>query len=143
VNGIRGSVALTGAVMFLAACGGLGTTEVNNGGDSSGSSPSSATPKPASSDRSDVRYAVTGVVRDTAGRAVEGVNIAMVSLDVPGNPVPELAVLTDRRGRYAWPASVRPGRYELRVNAPGGTATTHVTVRAGVVAKADLTLRPQ
>ena len=128
------------AALLLAGCGGSDTVGTSSGG--SRSTPASATAAPAASQPSQIPYAVTGVVRDADGHPVHGVNVAMISLDEPANPVPELAVLTDEHGRYRWPASVPPGRYRLVVTAGQGTASTVVDVPAGGTASADLTLRP-
>ncbi len=140
MNGTRHLLALAAVTLLLAGCGGSESVSSTSGA-APDSSPSSASPAPAALPDTAVPYAVTGVVRDAAGKPVRGVHVAMTSLDNPGNAVPELAVFTDDDGRYRWPASVAPGRYELRVAAPSGTATTSVTVTSTGPATADLTVR--
>jgi protocatechuate 3,4-dioxygenase beta subunit len=135
MNTIGSVVTLAAFALLLGGCGEAGDTA-----STSGDSPSSAAAAPRSSDRSGITYAVVGVVRDAQGNPVRGVNVAMTSLDEPGNPVPELAVLTDERGRYRWPASVSPGRYELLAATPKGRASTMVHLSDTKSVTADLKL---
>jgi len=66
--------------------------------------------------------------------------VTATSLDEPKNPVPELAVMTDDRGRYVWPAVLHPGRYLLSVRTPDGVGRTDVRVDVGVQVSADIAL---
>ena len=58
---------------------------------------------------------VVGTVVDPSGQPVSGALVSAESLD--GAPVPELGVMTDAEGRYAWP--LQPGRYRITVTAEG------------------------
>lgn len=75
----------------------------------------------------------SGTVRDEAGKPVAGALVVPRSLERVGPPIPELAILTDGSGRYAWP--LRPGSYELVVTAEGH----HVAQRRGSVTQGTLT----
>lgn len=85
---------------------------------------------------------VDGTVRTATGAAVSGATVVPKSVDDPANPVPEMLVVTDASGRYAW--SLPPGRYELTVQPPpgaaGGPVTRPVTVVAGATTTLDFTL---
>ena len=108
--------------------------------DASTSAPDGATGGPVSSlTPTSIHYAVTGVVRDQAGRPVARTMITTVSLEHPARPVPEIAVMSDGKGRYGWP-SLKPGRYELRVRASGGRAAVQIEVPTSGSTTADLTL---
>lgn len=73
--------------------------------------------------------AVHGVVRDRAGTLVADVMVAATSLDVPARPVPEVAVMTGRDGRFEWPLPA--GRYRLDAGVEGlGAGSVEVTVAA-------------
>jgi Carboxypeptidase regulatory-like domain len=104
-------------------------------------SPASSNAQASPGTPASVAAAVTGDVFDAAGRPVPGALVTAVSLDTPGSPVPEIAVLTDRGGHYRWPAVLAAGRYRLEVRTANGTGTSEVTVHSGTTASADLTLR--
>lgn len=93
----------------------------------------------ASNDRSGivaVDQGAAGVVRDGSGKPVAGVMIEAMA--EPGtSPVPELAILSDRQGRFLWP--LQPGTYRLRANSGGPPVT--VTVTPGSVVAVDLIVR--
>jgi protocatechuate 3,4-dioxygenase beta subunit len=139
-------VKTTRTVVTLAAMAvltmGCGADDTASTGSQAPASPSAATAAPPAARASQPAYAVTGVVRDTDGRPVPGTNVALTSLDRPANAVPEIAVLTDRAGRYQWPASVPPGRYQVHATTSAGTASAVVDLPAAGRVTADLTLRP-
>ena len=82
---------------------------------------------------------VTGQVRDEAGAAVAGAMLVPRSLDADGPPIPEIAILSNADGRYAWP--LRPGRYELAVVVDGENRLSRpVAVKPGETATLDFVL---
>lgn len=64
-----------------------------------------------------VSQGVAGVVVATSGAPIADVFVQAVPADAAAGPVPEIAIVTDERGRYHWP--LPPGRYLLSV-APAG-----------------------
>ena len=100
--------------------------------------------KPITSDnpsvtQSEVRVGATGTVRTPSGAPVAGAVVFARSLDNPGKPIPEIAIVTSAEGTFHWP--LKPGVYELvpmlggRRGAPGT-----VTVPEGGLGTVDLTL---
>jgi hypothetical protein len=83
---------------------------------------------------------VTGTVAEEGGRPVEGAMIVPKSLDINGPAIPEIAIFSDKDGRYQWP--LRPGRFEVLVRASGyGDVTQQVTVAPRTVATLDFVVR--
>lgn len=119
-------LAAVAAVLVLAAC--AETPVSSNDPTPGGGAPTRGT--------------VAGMVRTATGAAVSGATVLPKSVDDPANPVPEMLVVTDASGRYAW--SLPPGRYELTVQPPegaaGGPVTQPVTVVAGATTTLDFTL---
>jgi len=103
--------------------------------------------QPVDSDRHGLgrRGSPTGVggrVTDPDARPVSGAWIQPAALDSPSPAIPEMAVVTDERGRYFW--QLPPGRYELRASARGRReARAPVLVEAGRVSTVDLVLAPE
>ncbi|MCT8971881.1 carboxypeptidase-like regulatory domain-containing protein [Microbaculum marinisediminis] len=58
-----------------------------------------------------LRTGVVGTVRSPDGEPVSGAVIVARSLDTPTKAIPEIAIVTNEHGSFAWP--LRPGRYEL------------------------------
>ena len=86
-----------------------------------------------------LKQGVVGRVTNAAGQPVSGVMIQAVSLGASGPPIPEIAILSGRDGRYAW--SLQPGDYELTPSIDGQQgAALRVTVRANKVATLDFQL---
>lgn len=81
-----------------------------------------------------------GTVTDALGRPVSGAMLQAISLASPPLPVPELAVITDARGHYAW-HGLRPGPYAVSVSRGAEAAHTQLIVVDGQVTVADLVLR--
>jgi Carboxypeptidase regulatory-like domain len=128
-------------VALLAACGQQATAPGEDRPPTDDTAANEQTVTNATSDSTGPAMGgvATGVVIDRAGQPVVGVLIEARSLDEPPQPVPELAVVTDGRGRYVWP--LKPGRYELLAHAddrPSSPAQVEVT--AGGTAQADLTV---
>ena len=68
---------------------------------------------------------------------VAGAVIASASLDRPSKPVPEIAILTDADGAFAWP--LRAGTYRLTAVTDGRPiATAVVKVGSGELTRVDL-----
>jgi hypothetical protein len=84
---------------------------------------------------------LAGSVRDESGKAVVGALVTPRSLQAAGGPaIPELAILSDEAGRYAWP--LHPGPYELTVTAEGyEPARRRGDVTQGAVTPIDFVLR--
>jgi hypothetical protein len=100
-----------------------------------------------SSDQDDqtfsIKEGVVGRVTAPDGSPVKGALIEPRSLDDPSPPIPEIAIHTDKDGRYMWP--LFPGTYELSVRPKGYQRPINpitVTVTAGQVVIADWTLEP-
>jgi hypothetical protein len=84
---------------------------------------------------------VTGRVLTSNGHPVVNALVQAKSLDIPSQPIPEIAIVTDGDGRYRWP--LRPGRYLISVSARGyQTASQHIELRKGAAATLDFTLEP-
>jgi hypothetical protein len=65
--------------------------------------------------------------------------IAARSLDEPAKAIPEIAILTNEQGSYAWP--LRPGRYELTPMLDGKRGTPEqVVVEPDKVTRLDLSM---
>ena len=74
-----------------------------------------------------------------SGDPVAGAQITVRSLDRPAGPVPEIAILSDKDGRFAWP--LPPGRYRLAAVVEGREiAIATVTVEPGRVTTVTLKL---
>ena len=83
---------------------------------------------------------VTGLVTTSDNLAVEGAFIQPKSLDDPAPPIPEMAVLSNRQGRYTW--LLLPGNYRISVSVKGcQTAFRRVVIEAGKMAEADFVLQ--
>ncbi|MEP6798898.1 MAG: carboxypeptidase-like regulatory domain-containing protein [Lapillicoccus sp.] len=82
----------------------------------------------------------SGRVTDADGRPVAQIMVNANSIATPPMPVPELAVLTDASGHYAW-YGLAPGPYSVSVSTSTARAGTQVTVVAGTTTVADLVLR--
>ena len=88
---------------------------------------------------SQLKEGVTGRITNDDGVAIEGAVVVAASIDPGGPAIPEIAIVTDARGRYQWP--LRAGRYELTAVAEGyQRASKKVAVRAGEVATLDFVL---
>jgi hypothetical protein len=84
---------------------------------------------------------VAGLVTNAAGRPVAGALIAVTSMDAPGQPIPDIAILTDAAGRFVWP--LRPGRYRVAAVLDGREiAVATASVERGSVATIRLTGSP-
>lgn len=82
---------------------------------------------------------VEGRITDREGRPIAGALVVPRSLDVPSPPIPEIAIVSDEEGRYAW--RLPPGRYEIAVSAAGYRgAVKEAVVRAGQVTRLDFVL---
>ena len=58
--------------------------------------------------------------------------VAVVSLDHPSKPIPEMLVVTDQAGRYEW--SLPPGSYLISVSVEGyRPASTRASISANRV----------
>jgi hypothetical protein len=82
---------------------------------------------------------VRGRVTRVDGSPVADALITPRALDVPSPPIPDLAVVTGRDGRYEW--RLTPGHYEITVSADGyRLSTKQVTVTRARVTTLDFTL---
>lgn len=115
-------------LLLLAACG-AGDDDRLRAAGGPATAASAPVEAPASPARPGAGDASRGVVRDASGAPVPGVMVRAVSLATPAQAVPELAVMSDAEGRYAWPAVLSPGPYELRAETPDGPAVARVQVR--------------
>ena len=87
-----------------------------------------------------IKEGVKGRVTTARGRPIKDAFIQPASLDEPGKPIPELAIVTDEDGRYEW--RLFPGDYMISVSADGyKTASKKVTVEADQAATLDFTLK--
>lgn len=85
------------------------------------------------------RQGLSGRVLDEAGKPVRGALVVPRALQATGPPIPELAILSDESGHYAWP--LPPGSYEVVVSAEGhATAQRRGSVVKGAVATLDVVL---
>ena len=117
-----------------------GREDVPGGATVDSTGPNVATPAPAGATATG-HYAVTGTVKDAIGRPVVGflVTFLVTAKSLTGQGVPELAVLTDGRGRYRWPSRLAC-RYELLVRTDARQASGQVTVTPPGPASLDLKL---
>jgi hypothetical protein len=67
--------------------------------------------EPGGSQSSSIVQGIAGRLVTASGHPVAGARITAQSLDPTGGPIPEIAILSDAEGRFAWP--LRPGRYRL------------------------------
>jgi hypothetical protein len=98
--------------------------------------PPPAGPSPApSADGQGVEERIT----DSRGRPIAGALVVPKSPDEPSPPIPEIAIVSDEEGRYAW--RLPPGRYQISVSAAGYRETAReAVVRAGEVTRLDFVL---
>lgn len=83
---------------------------------------------------------LSGSVRGESGKPAVGALVVPRSLQSAGPAIPELAILSDEGGRYAWP--LHPGAYELTVTAEGyEPARGRGDVTQGTVTGIDFVLR--
>jgi hypothetical protein len=84
---------------------------------------------------------IVGVITDPTGAPIADARIVATSLDEPARPVPDIAILSDADGRFAWPLA--PGRYRLTALLGERTvANTVAELTAGTVTAAQLTAEP-
>ena len=79
-----------------------------------GSAAGAGMDSPLSSDgpsMSTVAQGVLGVVTTADGAPIAGVFVAATALDASSGPIPDIGIVTDATGRFAWP--MKPGRYRL------------------------------
>jgi hypothetical protein len=83
---------------------------------------------------------IAGKITDSDGRPVAGASVQPESLDEPSTPIPEIAIVSESDGRYAW--RLAPGTYEISVSAEGyrGIAKK-ATVKAGQQVTLDFKLK--
>jgi hypothetical protein len=80
---------------------------------------------------------VVGRLVTLSGESLAGARITARSLDRPAGAVPEIAILSDTDGRFAWP--LRPGRYRLTAMVAGREiAAATAMVEPGRVATLEL-----
>lgn len=92
---------------------------------------------PATAVAPQMREGVVGRLLRSQERPVAGAMISATSLDRPSKPVPDIAILTDAEGVFAWP--LRAGTYRLAAVTDGRSiATAVVTVEPGEVTRVDL-----
>jgi len=73
---------------------------------------------------------VTGFVTTMDGRPIVEAWIQAKSLDKPTNPIPEIAIVTNKEGKYKWPLVA--GKYEISVSIDNRQyANKVVTVKPG------------
>ena len=88
-----------------------------------------------------IAQGVMGRVTDRTGAPVVDARMIAVSLDEPSRAVPEIAILSDAQGQFAWP--LPPGSY--RVTALSGErelASEVVEVAPGTTTRLEMTARP-
>ena len=130
--------AIAAGLLAVAAIGALagsngssGTTKVRN--------PDQPISSGSAGDHGPARIAegVVGRLVTPSGSPIAGARITARSLDLPAGPVPEIAILSDTDGRFAWP--LRPGRYRLAAVVAGREiAAATAMVRPGRVATLEL-----
>jgi hypothetical protein len=139
--------------LLLAACGQVPSGSGPGGGmdrqeqptsnpDTSISSdtPAARPPEPA---RDEGRGGlVQGQVTDAAGQPLAGVLVVPESTDTPPQAVPEIAVMTDDRGRYQW--TLAAGHYRLVFTREGYAPVSQmITVKPDQPATLDVQMQPQ
>ncbi len=73
---------------------------------------------------------LTGHVFTYTGAPIEGVSVTVESLDSPPRAIPEMAVMTDSAGHFAWP--LPEGIYKVTVVSPAGARKSRTaTVQQG------------
>jgi hypothetical protein len=98
--------------------------------------PAGAAPSPAPTAGG---QGVEGRITDRQGRPIAGALVVPRSLDEPSPPIPEIAIVSDEQGRYAW--RLPPGRYQLSVSAEGyRSAAKEAVVKPGEVTRLDFVL---
>lgn len=130
------TVALT--LVLLAACGSSPYAAGSSpaGGGTGPDAAVSATDLPLTT--SPTPAAIQGVVRDAAGTPVVGALVGVVSRSTPAVPIPEIAVLTDTAGHYAW-FGLPPGDYDVTVTRDGLSGSGSTVVVAGRSSTVDVT----
>jgi Carboxypeptidase regulatory-like domain len=84
---------------------------------------------------------IVGTVSTEAHVPVRGASIAIAPAGLGATQVPDIALLTNRRGRYVGPV-LHPGRYRVRVyKARYRVPTKYTLVRSGRATRVNFTLR--
>jgi len=84
---------------------------------------------------------VEGHVTAPGPKPLENVAVRPTSLDHPAAAIPEMAVVSEPDGHYAW--TLRPGDYEISFTAEGyQPASRRVTVHPRQVIRLDVALEP-
>ncbi len=82
---------------------------------------------------------VSGRITDRQGHPVAGVFVHPRSLDKPAPAIPEIAIVSDANGHYAW--RLPPGKYELSASAIGYHGMVKIiTIKAGQMTTEDFIL---
>lgn len=82
---------------------------------------------------------VSGRITDRQGHPVAGVFVHPRSLDEPAPAIPEIAIVSDNNGHYAW--RLPPGKYELSASMIGyHSMVKPITIKAGQMTTADFIL---
>jgi hypothetical protein len=88
-----------------------------------------------------ITQGVVGRVVAADGHPIANAWIRPASLERPGPPIPEIAIVSEADGRYRWP--LPPGQYQVSVSADGyREATRPVTVSPGTTVTLDFVLDP-
>lgn len=89
-----------------------------------------------------IQEGIVGRVSTSDGDFVKGAFMQPKSLDHPAQPIPEIAILSDDEGKYAWP--LLPGNYEISVSVKGcQRAVRHTVIETGQVVEVDFILQCQ
>jgi len=95
--------------------------------------------EPGGGPRTSIREGVIGRVTTPDSHPIAGAFIQPRSLDDPSPPIPEIAILSNKGGQFAWP--LRPGAYVITATIEGcRAATRQVVVTAGQVESVSFTL---
>jgi hypothetical protein len=122
--------------LLVAVCGARGSARAFDDADTPVSSDGA---EPASGA---LHEGVAGRVAHADGTPAPGVTIGVRSLDVPSPPIPEIGILTDPDGRYAWP--LQPGAYVLwPISDDFEAVPGRADVRAGELSRLDFILKPR
>lgn len=68
-------------------------------------------------ERAAIGQGVQGRITSSSGHAVSGALIRAKSTDSKARSIPDIAILSDKDGKYAWP--LQPGKYDLSVAVEG------------------------
>lgn len=89
------------------------------------------------SSAANITEGITGTVKHRSGEPVAGAFVQALAASPASGPIPDIAIVTDARGHFAWP--LRPGVYRLTLFLDGTKiASAEAVVRRDQITELNL-----